>query len=382
MICTHHSLKKDEVTIHHPPGFNFSECGVGKTLEQKKLDCNSQPCDKGCNSQPCDRGCNNQSPCNQESEEISEKVPVLIPFPPVPNPSQPPAQNIINNTNIPDYTANIDISNRIDNVNNISVPISLNSTNQNNVVIHFQKLPNVAPGEINQTIVAPSRVDCCLVVTPGECDGNGQNCREERHWECSEKCNGERVEIEETSEVPLQLTATTIKNESASNQVQVGLPLCRLANGTTVPCPTQTLEPTYQVIYRPVQQPIYYRPYIQQPIQAPVFNQQWLQRPVVRIPQPVILPQPTGQSVQQIPQYVVVPASTSQVVPRINQRQYIQNYQETVRATFPIVNQPYYWGAYQRPVQNNQNMNYITPCQYAQQSQVPNSTPCGSSVQY
>nr|XP_023019811.1 uncharacterized protein LOC111508515 isoform X1 [Leptinotarsa decemlineata] len=344
-------------------------------------------CSSSC-STPCNRprNCNNnynRSPCNNNQvKEESDTVPVLIPFPSTSNIPQPsPAEGtIVNNTNIRNDTVSLTIQNTIDNINNISIPITVNSTNENTVVIHFQRVPAENPDDEIVPTVAPSSVDCCLVVTPRACDKNGKNCREgRRQWVCSAVCKGATdIEPDPEPEVPAQLTVRNKNNTSVPTQTTVySVPIYQSA-------PQPAPQPTYYFPWRSVQRNSTTRP-TQQVFQVPIQPIYTQQRPVYNIPrqpviQPVYLPQPAIQSVQQPFQIVQQPFQTiQQPIQTIQQpiqtiQQPFQTIQQAPLPRYGLVNQP----RYQYTQDNYMVPSYGAPCPYAQQG--PSRSPCGSSV--
>lgn len=173
-----------------------NNCNNNCNTNCRNNNCNSNTCNNNnCNSNNCrnqqNNNCNN---CDVEPQiVVEEKVPVLVPFPP-PAEQQRPSSQVIsptiisNNTN--NYTAEININNVVNTVNNVSVPISVNSSNIN----HISILP--APRErIVEYEETKQDTNCCIVIHPKECDSRGQ-CYTRSSYECGEICHGSVVTIE------------------------------------------------------------------------------------------------------------------------------------------------------------------------------------------
>lgn len=178
-----------------------SICGSNNcnTNNCRSNNCYSNNCNNNnnCNSNNCrnqqNNNCNNCDVEPQAEVVVEEKVPVLVPFPPPVQqqlPSQVVSPTIIsNNTN--NYTAEININNVVNTVNNVSVPISINSSNVN----HISILP--APRDrIVEDEEPKQNTNCCIVIHPKECDSRGQ-CYTRSSWECGEICQGSVVSVEE-----------------------------------------------------------------------------------------------------------------------------------------------------------------------------------------
>lgn len=129
-------------------------------------------------------------------------MPVLVPFP-QPAQQQLPEQivspTIISN-NTSNYTAEISINNVINTVNNVSVPINVNSSNINHISLYPASEHVVEVAETKQ-----EDSNCCIVIHPKECDSAGQ-CYTRSSWECSEICQGVTVKIEKGMKLKFSVT--------------------------------------------------------------------------------------------------------------------------------------------------------------------------------
>lgn len=158
-----------------------------------KNNCNSNGCNLNikCNSNKCHTNCNNiERNCNncdqnENAAEIiveEEKVPILIPFPSPPQP-QPHSSNLptVINNNTYNHTAKININNVVNTVNNVSVPISVNTSNVNQISIYPANNGHVEVEDVFEN------KNCCVIIHPRQCDTSAK-CYSRSSWECSDIC--------------------------------------------------------------------------------------------------------------------------------------------------------------------------------------------------
>ncbi|CAH1284570.1 unnamed protein product [Diabrotica balteata] len=263
--------------------------------------CNSSPCNSNnCNSSPCNNNNCNSSPCNERQQNVPESReevrPILVPFP-QPQQSSSGGENIVNNTNINNSTMELTFTNTINTVNNISMPISLNPSNENSITVHFNKEESSVVQEDN----------CCFI-SERKCYAN-DTCQMVRRKECSDICWG----IFPVDSEPKPSPASTTENPTViiypqSTPQPRPAPTTQRPNIIIYPQPTPQPIPqpsTPRVIIIP-QQPCSANP--QRPIYIPNWPQyrniykyyQFIQQPCTRMqPQPQVpiapipLPVPT-----------------------------------------------------------------------------------------
>jgi hypothetical protein len=180
-----------------------------------KSSCQSQSCDVQSCSQ-CVNKCSNDCSSNQCTNECSKSCDCTEkdtrPGEPVILDSGEPASVIVNNSNVNlvNLTTHINIDNVIHNINNISIPVYVNTTNINNINLSdIREESNtgdprpapVVPYPYPYPLTQPTTTNnCCQVLHPRRCytdeDGTGR-CYIRRHNECSDRCTSPVVTIEE-----------------------------------------------------------------------------------------------------------------------------------------------------------------------------------------
>lgn len=138
--------------------------------------------------------CNNDCEIEKEREVVvDEKVPILVPFP-TSQQSQPIQHSVaptIISDNTNNYTAEITLNNVINTINNVSVPITVNSSNVNHIALYPAESKVVEAEQQRETYNS----NCCIVIHPRECDSSG-HCYTRSSYECSEICLGKMIKIE------------------------------------------------------------------------------------------------------------------------------------------------------------------------------------------
>lgn len=178
---------------------NTNDCTSNNCVNNN---CNSNNCNKKiCNSNNCSNDCSSgtcktiETNCGncQPVVPVEDKVPVLVPFPPnTQGQSSVGVSPSISSNNTNNYTAEININNVINTINNVSVPINVNSSNINHITLHPSSSRAV---EIETTKKEQIASNCCVVIHPRQCDRSGY-CYSRSSYECSEICSGKVIKIE------------------------------------------------------------------------------------------------------------------------------------------------------------------------------------------
>ncbi|XP_018576868.1 anaphase-promoting complex subunit cdh1-like [Anoplophora glabripennis] len=172
---------------------------IGKSIVKRQCNSCCNECTSNCNNcqsncNNCQSNCNNCQNCGNSCKECSsrncesndtEPAPVLVPFPPAQISQQPSSSTNNTNNNYYNFTADITLTNTINTVNNISIPIHINSTNENKIFIY--------PSASNSSVTPVVNDKCCIVVYPRTCDVSG--CYVRRQRECSSICTSDVIII-------------------------------------------------------------------------------------------------------------------------------------------------------------------------------------------
>lgn len=166
-----------------------SSCSTPCNKYRRTNNCNNRPCNNGRNCQQHNTPCDN----NDIDDDSNPYVPISIPVPQnQPNSIQvPQGVTTVNNTNINNNTLELSLINTVNTVNNISIPIYVNSTNENTITVVLT--PAKEEYVAGEPIV--NNLNCCNI-TIRNCDRNNRNCSFETRWECSKICTGLPVEPE------------------------------------------------------------------------------------------------------------------------------------------------------------------------------------------
>lgn len=200
--------------------------GCKSSCQEQPYSCNSQSC-SGCVSRcsqqcessdcvsSCSRNCDSCKEKEKESERTEQDSTIIV------EPPQP-SSVIVNNTNnnLVNLTTQIDIHNVVHNINNITIPVYVNTTNINNIHLsntdemrsytngsggsHTEYIPIPQPYPQPFPIPLPQPQDnCCTVLHPRQCYTNEEGesrCYIRRHRECSSSCTSPVVTIEKNEE--------------------------------------------------------------------------------------------------------------------------------------------------------------------------------------